>query len=414
MSHRAALISILTSLLAAGPGSAQAPVQLSKAKTGTLANLVTVPVPWAGCAAVGDAANCLAFGHEKSYPHAHVSVVRLDAKGNPAAYSIPLKLPKPAGMVKNANYTLCLTFHPKLPLLYVWQDIDIAYVLAVGLPNADLAQFDHLLIYDVAKETPELLASLCRGPEYMYGCTGGAIQADSGGDFLYVPNLRDPKQPGVLKVGRFALDENGLPRLEDDKDAKLPLPARLKRLAELNAVTPLSPHQISPQEHVYLFPYNPVGCGQGFHAASRDAVIVGSWNGLVTWRPDDKQVALSGLSIRASGRKFLSAHPILPLVFVSVYNSDVVFRMEHGEGYLSQLPQAYVFPEASFFTPPALMSKSKKLAMGGRWFVYVVDLDEQGRCRPELTRVQVLNSAVMALVYSERHDRLYVSVEISK
>ena len=42
----------------------------------------------------------------------------------------------------------------------------------------------------------------------------------------------------LFKVGRFALDENGLPRLDDDKDAKLPLPARLKCLAELNTSKP--------------------------------------------------------------------------------------------------------------------------------------------------------------------------------
>src|SRR5207237_1915169 len=65
---RAVLFSILTWFLASGPGWGQAPVKMLPAKAGTLANLVTVPIPSASCVALGETAGCLAFGHEKPYP----------------------------------------------------------------------------------------------------------------------------------------------------------------------------------------------------------------------------------------------------------------------------------------------------------------------------------------------------------
>src|SRR5438128_2314613 len=78
----------------------QAPQKLSEPKIGKIANLVPVTAPSARCIAIGEAAGWLAFGHDKIFADAHVSLVKLDAKGNPAAYSIPLKLPRPAGLVK--------------------------------------------------------------------------------------------------------------------------------------------------------------------------------------------------------------------------------------------------------------------------------------------------------------------------
>src|SRR5262249_19308597 len=72
MHYRALLISISLMLLFGGPGWAQTPVKMLPPKPGSLANLVPVPIPSATCAALGETAGCLAFGHDRLYPHANV------------------------------------------------------------------------------------------------------------------------------------------------------------------------------------------------------------------------------------------------------------------------------------------------------------------------------------------------------
>ncbi len=407
------VVSLPILLLAGSLGLGQAPIKLSEPKNGKIANLVPVTAPSARCVAVGETAGWLAFGHDKTYADAHVSLVKLDAKGNPAAYSIPLKLPRPAGLVKHANYPLALAFHPKLPVLYIWQDIALPYTNPEAPQPPDLKNFDHLHIYSVAKEQPELLASLCRGPEYVYGCAGGGLLADSSGSFLFVPNLKDPKNSGIFKFGRFSLDDAGLPKLEA-KDAALPVPARLKRLAELNAAKPIVPHHITLTDYVTLFQMNPYGCGMSFWEAGRDVVIAGGHTGLIAWRPDNKRLTLSGLAFRHHGNQLIAGHPQLPAVYATLFNTDLITRAEQVEGYLTLVPQTYKVPEANLLSPPAVFDKGKKLAIGGRYRIYVLNLDDKGRCLPEVAPVPLLNPAVHALVYSQRFDRLYVSVEVSK
>lgn len=407
------LITILTCHLAAAVAVGQGTIKLPPAKNTKFPGLIPVMVPSATCAAISEAAGWLAFGHDRNFADANVSLVKLDAKGNPGSYAIPIKLPKGAGLVKNPNYAVSVTFHPKLPLLYVWQDVALQFTNPPAAQHPDLDKFDHLLIYSVAKDTPELLASLCRGVDYIYGCAGGSIVVDAGASILYVPNVRDPKNAGIFKFGRFVLDEAGLPRL-DDKDAALPVPARLKRLAELNNAKPLTPHQVTPPEYVNLFPFNAAGCGLGFLPLSKDVVLAGGWNGLLSWRPDDKNVAVSGVSFRHSGNKLVAAHPGLSIIYATVLHSNFLYRAEHADGYLTLVPQGYELADGNVLSAPVIMAKGKKLAVGGRHRVYFLDLDEQGKLRPEVTQVQVFNPTVMALVYSERYDRLYVAQEVGK
>src|SRR5204862_25722 len=61
----------------------------------------------------------------------------------------------------NANYALGLLFHPRLPLLYVWQDIKAPPAdKQENHPEfADYLEFDHLLIYEVKDGALELLQS---------------------------------------------------------------------------------------------------------------------------------------------------------------------------------------------------------------------------------------------------------------
>lgn len=400
-------------LALAGPALAQPKTVLPVARDGPLDNLVPVPVADARAVALSEPLGLLAFCHDRNYPDAQVSLVRLDAKGNPAAYATAWKLPRPKALEKWSTYALAAAFHPRLPLLYVWQDIALPYNNPPPPVPADVKDFDHLLTYNVAKNPPELVAGLCRGPEYLYGQGGGGLAVDPAGQHLYVPNLRDPKNAGSFRFGRFRLDAEGLLRL-DDKEPKLPAAARLSALAARNAAGTIVPPQMTPIEYVYLFAFSPYGAGNSFDFLAPDVVVAGSYTGVIAWRPEDKVVTLGALPLKGYGNTLLARHPSLPVLYATQAVSDSIFCLGHSEGHLTLLPHQYVFPGASLGSPPALLAKGRRLAVGGQHQVYVTGLDEQGRPAGPLTRVRVLNPQVRALVYSPRFDRLYVGVEVSK
>jgi hypothetical protein len=413
ISHPRFTVSLLTLFTLAASALAQPQTMLRPAKDGQLANLVRVPVPDARSVALSESLGLLAFCQGDKSLDGQVSLVKLDAKGNPAAFATTWKMPRPAALAKFANYGVSAAFHPKLPLLYVWQDITLPYNNPPPPVPAETQLFDHLCIYNVAKTPPELVVSLCRGPLFIYGMQGGGLAVDSAGEFLYVPNLRDLKNAGSFRFGRFRLDNAGLPVLEE-KDAKLPAAARVKRLTEWNAAKGGVPPELTPQEYVYQFAFSFAGAGHSFYPLSRDVVIAGVWPALVSWRPGDKTATLHGLPLKKAGNMLLVPHPKLPLIYVTPAPSDSVFLVHHSDGYLSLLPHQYTFPDTYLTSPPAVLGKAGKLAVGGHHHVYVADLDDEGRVRPEVTRVRVLSPAVRALVYSPRFDKLYVGVEVSR
>jgi hypothetical protein len=408
----AAVILVLTA--SAAPTSAYPKVTLPPAKDGRLDNLVPVPAPDARAVALNETLGLLAYCHDRSYENGQVSLVRLDAKGNPPPYATTWKLPKPAAMAKLPTLATAAAFHPKLPLLYVWQDVVFSYNVAVppALPP-EMKEFDHLFIYNVAKDPPELVAGLCRGTEVMFGLYGGGLAVDPTGSYLYVPNFREAKTPSFMHAGRYTLDAEGLPELTG-ADAKLPTAARIKRLTELNAPNGFLPPVFTPLEYQHTFPASFHGAGHCFLPLSKDVLMVGGANGLINWRPADKDCTLSGLPFRPAGYVQATLHPTLPFVYATANGTDSAFRVGHSEGFLTGLPLQIVFPGTRLTSAPAALSKSKKLAVGGFYHVYLVGLDDEGRPTGEATRVRVLNPQVRAIIYSERFDRLYVGVEESK
>lgn len=396
-------------LLLAGSASAQPKTTLAPSKPGKLDTLVPVMAQSARCAAVSDVHGLLAFGHDKTYADVHVSLVKLDAKGTPAAYTIQITLPKPAGLTKNKNYVTGVAFHPKLPRLYVWQDIDVYYTNPPPPAPPETMQFDHLCIYDIAKETPELLVSLCRGQEFIYGQGGGSVAVDPTGSYLYVPNLREIKNAGSFRLGRFPLGADGLPVLGEMKDAK--------KLTELNVAGKVTPPTMTPIEYVQLFGNSVWGCGHSMVPLSKDVLLASVQQGLVSWQPENKTVTVHAMPLRYAGHTQFVVHPTLPAIFATAYDGqhpDSLFRAEHAEGYLTLLPKQYVIPGSKLMSPPAILSKQKKVAVGGQHVVYVLDLDDKGFPQGDPMQVQVNCPQVRALLYSERFERLYVGVEVSK
>jgi hypothetical protein len=152
----------------------------------------------------------------------------------------------------------------------------------------------------------------------------------------------------------------------------------------------------------------------GFVHVGRDHVFTGSIHttAVVTWTPDDKQVRLSSFMLQHIYRNWhLAGHPKLPVLYAVPLGLQDAFRFEHADGQLTLLPQRATFAGSVLGTPPIVMGKANKLAVGGQWNVFVVPLDDEGRFKPERVQHRVNAGLVEALAYSDKFDRLYVAVE---
>jgi hypothetical protein len=407
------LLALLIGVPAAGGKNA---LTLPDVKDSRVANLQPVTAPEVRCAAVSDN-GWLAFGHRPTYKKGHVSLFRLDAQGKPAAaVATLLTIPHPAAVARNPNSPVSLVFHPKLPLLYVWQDIQLP-PNAPPLPAATVKDLDHLLIYSLEKPAPELILSLCRGPEFAHGKTLGSVAVDSAGKRLFIPNLQDPKNAAAVMLGAYDLDADGLPVWSDRSVPKGA--AKAARVAAINAAKvagkPVLPQSLTPYDSTYTFPVSPFGCGYGMVPITDRVLLFGGPYGVMGWEPSNRRVKVHGMFLENFARPYaVAGHPTLPVVYATSLTYNVAFRLKHADGYLTLMPQKVELTGATLLSPPAVMGRSGKVAFGGSRRVYFVGLNDKGDFKPERTQVVVDNPAVEALVYSEKFDRLYVPVEISK
>src|SRR5262249_23197112 len=125
----------------------------------------------AKCLAVTD--SWAAVGHTVDKT-AQISLFRLDAQGKPSGAPIVIKLPRSAFLDKRSSFVFSLLFHPKLPLLYAWQD---AEPVAGGVSAEDpaLKDFDHLTIITLDGPAPQLALSLARGQRFAIGGRAGSL-----------------------------------------------------------------------------------------------------------------------------------------------------------------------------------------------------------------------------------------------
>lgn len=401
-------------------------VKLTPTEIGKLPYVHTVLAPGATCAAVGEAAGKLAVG-QKIGKEAQVSLFPLDAQGKPAGSAVVVKLPKPATLAARETYPLSLTFHPGLPLLYVWQDVE--GLKGDPVPPTDPAwkDFDHLLVYAVDKAAPELLLSLCRGTSYHTGCVAGSVHPDVAGGKLYVPNMRfGPKNPPEsAAVGWFSIDGDGLPVAGDEEPKKAspvltPAQAaagRAARIAVLKAAVaagkPVGAFRHTP-EKTYGFSYWPSGAG--FIPYSRDVFIACGPYGPVTWNCADRraraQVFLMPVNFVTYYCTRIATHPTQPVVFASMVGYSYAHRIEHAEGYLTLLPQVVLLEGATLKTPPVVMGKRSLVAFGGPGALYLAPIDAAGKFKEEAGMIVSVPAAVAeGIAWSEKLDRLYVAVE---
>lgn len=408
------------------------------AHLGTCENLVTVPAPPSRCAVVSEKAGILAVAHQ-SGTIPQVSLFALDGKGQlKSPTPVGISLPKPTALGTRVNYPLAVAAHPKLPLLYVWQDIAPA---GRGEPadNYHDDGFCHLLIYDLKSGQPELVQSLAQGEEFPRSNIGGGIALDASGHRLFVPNLRRPAPRGGTSspaVGYFRLNDAGLADAEDADDAlQVPIsdskknenqPVRKKlptaaRKAAKAAGQPTQKEQLVSSKHGIsdspaTFPSRPTGFS--FFPVTDTVCIVAGPLGPVTWDEENRRGQFSSVTLPPArvlqNRVRLAGHPSLPVVFFSGVTTSWVYRMEHADGFMTLLPQRGTLEGALLTSAPVIMPKRHQFVCGGQKTIYVIGFDEQGALNGERIDVPVNCPSVEAVAYSNRFDKLYVAVDKPK
>jgi hypothetical protein len=415
--------------VASSASCAEITIKLTPVEPDKVPFITTLVAPGATCAAVHDVLNLIAVG-QKVNKEAQFSLFRLDAAGKPTGAAVVVKLPKPASVAAREAYPLSIAFHPSLPLLYVWQDVEA--LKGDPVPPSDPAwkDLDHLLIYAVDGAAPELLLSLCRGPLFHTGLGVGSICVDAVNGRLYVPNLRfgDKNPPTSAGVGWFSLAGDGLPVAGDEEPAKAEAlvapakaaadrPGRLAGLrAALAAAKPVGAFRNTP-EGTYGFGTFPAGTG--FVSINRDVFVACGYIGPVTWNLADRrgrqQVFLMPVNFVSYYTTRIAGHPHLPMIYATIAGYPYAHCAEHVDGYITLTPLVLVLEGTALNAPPLALTKRNLVAFGTAGAVHLAAIDAEGKFKKENgQQVNFPGTTALGLAYSEKFDRLYVAVETGK
>jgi hypothetical protein len=408
---------------------------------GELDILRTVATPTAAVAAVSDAAGVLVVGHKpkvlssrekkdgvKLTNGPHLSFFRLDAQGEISGPAATVTLPTSPKFAERQNVPLSVVAHPKLPLVYVWQDVQPP---GEGVPPDDpkIDDFQHLHVYDVASAEPKLVQSLAGGETYSLGNWAGAIDFDRTASRLFIPNLqRRVTTTFTPSIGYLRLLDDGsvVPNEEEaaavsvggknstaDRTGAVSLAARKAYLEQVRTGKVLERAVRYATSATTTFAGFPSGLG--FHNATDDVTIVCGALGPVTWDEANRRAQFNSVvfyPIVGVGYRYrMVGHQTLPVVFFTGTTAGYVYRMEHVDGFLTMLPQRGALPGVvALESPPVLLGKRNQLACGSSQFVHLLGFDDQGRFDGQRTDVLVKSPSVAALAYSARFDRLYVPI----
>jgi hypothetical protein len=399
-------------------------IDIPVAPDGKIDNLLPVICPQSRCVAPSDTHGWLAFGHRLQHQEYQVSLFKLDGEGRPATEPVTLKLPRPEALSKYPQQVLSLAFHPKLPLLYVWQEIELPkneQRFTLPLTPADqeaMNQFDHLAVYNVDKSPPELLVSLCRLPDFAYSRPAGGIGVDPAAERLYVPNIRNPKAAAQSVMGSYVLDPDGLPMIGAETEVRGSVAERVARINDAKtAGKPPAPQRVAPFNQETFETEIPLGMGHGYVHIAPDFVLCGGihTSGVLTWQPENRRVRLHGFLLPNPYRTYwVVGHPRLPVVFVGDPGTPWAYRFEHADGYLTMIPQKAAFAGVNLSSGPVVCAKTNQVAFGASGWVILAKLDDEGRFTTQRTQMRVDNPTPEAVAYSDKFDRLYVAVEKKK
>lgn len=404
------------------------------AQPGAIDYLEQVTLPPGRAAVVSDVAGVLAVAH-KSGITPQVSLVRLDEHGVPAATkAATITLSYPDELKDRRNFPLALAVHPRLPLLYVWQD-DLSTQPKEAPPKDPATDgFCHLLVYDIRSQEPELLQSLAQGDAFARGNTAGAIALDREASRLFVPNLqrRDAKGALTPSIGYLRVLENGHVVPADDESPAIASTLGGAGIDRKGAVTSAARKAYLEQVRTGKLPDRAVRnataastifaglpCGLSYFNVSETVTIVGGALGPVTWDEANRRAQFNAISffpnIGIGYQLRLAGHPTLPVVFFTGLTSGWVYRMEHADGFMTMLPQRGTLAGVAAMTSaPIVLGKRPYFACGSAKTLHLIGFDDLGQLNGQRIDVSVASDTVEALAYSARFDRLYTTVSEAK
>jgi hypothetical protein len=382
---------IVASLWLVTAGNAERQMQLQEVQEDSYPFITEIPAPDAAELAVSEAARLVAVRyHGKNADQ--VSIFSLDKTGAlTGAQPISLVLPK-RELAEHPNYALGLTFHPSLPLLYVWQDVTVP-------DDADARTFEHLLAFRIADGKAELAQACGKGSDYAIGRKLGYVAVDRKATRLFFPNLEHKKNDKWINgVGYFALGEDGL---------------------VLAAEGTADPGHFVPQRETEFADFIASDKAGGFLPVADDVIIFAGVAGPISWDLVEARQRLTMYCAHPPSRnnRRIGAHPTRPVVYMSFTLCEepdcvhpiFVMRLKHAEGYITsdfQLTNIY-----GPLTPPVVLGRRQMVACGGKSQVHLISIDAEGNLLPEVRRAKVGNNEITALSYSDEFDKLYVAVE---
>ena len=394
------------------------------------ARIVPILAPDATCIAQDDTHGLVVVGR-RGAAEGHLFVHQLDAHGllrpgDPAA----ITLPRPQSLDEFENRPLSLLFHPKLPLLFVWQDIG-KFHEASPEERIVFDEFDHLLIYAVDAGSLRLEAAFGRGPQFGHSQSLGFMATDPRGGRLFMPNLRDTNDKrniyltGRACVGYYDLDDEGMPKRTRVR-AKGKLDHRGLQEFEMR-VRPTR----TDVGHIRDYP-----AGLGFVAPNQDVVLVGGiMNGPAVWDTRNRRAPIAIFRMPHPEKDYVDGsepgpqspvkeivgiendniigpHPTLPIIYGATLDGSVLYRIEHAGGYPIMIPELISISGARFQSAPLVASATNsRLVVGAENSLHVVALDDEGRFAGSADRIEVANPRLRTMAYSRKFDRLYVGVE---
>ncbi len=374
------------------------------AQVETMPGLVKVAVPRAFCAAVSDQFNILVVGSQslKGSEGKELYVFKLGPNGEPVGAPETISTPKVAEAGDSPNQILSVKFHPKLPLMYVWQDTSEDKKIKRSELMATQEKYPHLLIYSVdAAGKLTLVAQGAMGLRFDINNIWGDMAFSPQGDKLYVPNLRTPAKSNFTAAGYIGLDpKTGLIAQEEieEKDPTSKATVTIKR--ELVKMWGLAGYG-----------NDSIPTGNGYVVGSEGAFITNGYTVFSGIDPDNRQGwQVAYYPPGAGGNIRLAAHPNPKnwRFYGSSLGYTLIYSMAHADGYTTGVPQMLSIAGFTTFSECVILTKRNQLAVGGGNLVTIVTTTPDGQFTNEVFQLKVNNLTVRALAYSERSDKLFV------
>lgn len=416
-----ALLGILMMLAATASARAAAPNEMAQV-------IRPIVAPGARAVAVNDALNLLAIGVSGD---TGAKLLLFPLHGDQTGEPVTMDLPKDKALAAFASYPLALAFHPRLPLLYVWQDLrrpdtdddkdakdntDAANKQAEADATLVNAHFDHLLIYRIDNGRLTPLDAACRGQTFAYAQPNGALAISPDATRLFMANLSgqtdadplDKREQGA--IGYFDLDEKGglVP-------VSVPLKDSLDGQGQSRFEMQIRPTWVYTGHHRYRW-VGPLPNGTGFVAPNARFLLFGTHQGLALWDTQNRGQALSEIALtvmQGNGSALVGGHPTLPVVYAATFRRDRLLRMEHIDGVPTAMPQTLLIPGAFFLSPPVVfLGPHPGLAVGAeKGQIKLIGLDAQGRLTNQIETVSLPIAAPPVMAWSAKAARLFVAVD---